>query len=244
GRLAGDAQDRLRVRGRGVETGDHIRAGGSGGADADSDVLGSGPGVAIGHVRGPLDMAGQGVADPAVGPHRRVQRVDRRSRQTEGLGGAFLLEDEHHCVDSAHTCHCSSFFRQATALSPRMLVAGRDRRCRWAAGPAVDRRTAVVQPRSLPERCSTTVNRPEWSRPPLPCWTVEATSWATVEPSGIATPASRAAAVTMPMSLWCSCRRNPGSKERSSIFCPFWSRTLEPASPPPSTWSAEVVSTP
>ena len=41
----------------------------------------------------------------------------------------------------------------------------------------------------------------------------EATSWATSAPSGMTTPASRAAAVTMPMSLWCRSIRKPGSKD-------------------------------
>ncbi|BAS15899.1 hypothetical protein AHiyo8_42020 [Arthrobacter sp. Hiyo8] len=35
-----------------------------------------------------------------------------------------------------------------------------------------------------------------------------------------------------------------GSKLRSSIFWPFWSRTLEPAKPPPRTLRAASVSTP
>ena len=39
----------------------------------------------------------------------------------------------------------------------------------------------------------------------------------------------------MPMSLWCRSIRNPGSKVRLSMFGFFWSSTLDPASPPPST---------
>ena len=39
---------------------------GPGRADADADVAGLGAGVALGHVRGALDVAGQDVADAAV----------------------------------------------------------------------------------------------------------------------------------------------------------------------------------
>jgi hypothetical protein len=63
-RLAGDAQDRDRVGDRGVEAGDHVGAGRAGGADAHPDVAGHGAAVAVGHVRGGLDVAGQDVADP------------------------------------------------------------------------------------------------------------------------------------------------------------------------------------
>ena len=53
---------------------------GPGGADADADVARHGARVAVGHVRGALDVAGQDVADAAVLAHRRVERVDGRAR--------------------------------------------------------------------------------------------------------------------------------------------------------------------
>ena len=43
-------------------------------------------------------------------------------------------------------------------------------------------------------------------------------SWATAEPSGMTTPASRAAEVTIPMSLWCRASRKPGVNSRASMF--------------------------
>jgi hypothetical protein len=63
GRLPGDAQDRDRVGGGGVETGDHVAPGRAGGADADADIAGLGARIAIGHVGRALDMASEDVAD-------------------------------------------------------------------------------------------------------------------------------------------------------------------------------------
>ncbi len=57
---------------RGVQAGDHVGAGRAGGADADADVAGRGAGVALGHVRGALDVAGQHVVDAAA---RRAWRA-------------------------------------------------------------------------------------------------------------------------------------------------------------------------
>ena len=51
---------------RRVEPGDHVGAGRAGGADADADVAGGGAGVALGHVRGALDVAGEDVRDGAA----------------------------------------------------------------------------------------------------------------------------------------------------------------------------------
>src|SRR5690606_4808495 len=81
--LAGDAQDWHGVAGRGVQAGDHVGAGGAGGADADTDVAGPGAGVALGHVRGALHMAGEGVGDAAGCLERRVEGVDRRAGNAE-----------------------------------------------------------------------------------------------------------------------------------------------------------------
>ena len=81
-------------------------------------------------------------------------------------------------------------------------------------------------------------------QPAVSCAFSDATSCATAAPSGITTPASRAAAVTMPMSLSCSAIRKPGLKSRASIVAPLRCSTVLPASPPPSTRSAASVSTP
>jgi hypothetical protein len=45
------------------------------------------------------------------------------------------------------------------------------------------------------------LNRAEWSRGPSPCATRVPISWAVWAPRGVATPARRAASMTMPMSL-------------------------------------------
>ena len=83
-RLAGDAQDRDGIgRGR-IEPGDHVGAGRAGRADAQPDIACLGAGVALGHVRGRLDMAGKDVADRAARLQRRIERVDRRARHAEG----------------------------------------------------------------------------------------------------------------------------------------------------------------
>src|SRR5688500_1824529 len=65
-RLAGDAQDGNAVGGGGVEAGNHVGPSWAGGADADTDIAGPGPAVAVGHVRRALDMAGQDMAYAAM----------------------------------------------------------------------------------------------------------------------------------------------------------------------------------
>ena len=78
-RLAGDAEDRDRIRRGGVEARDHVGAPRPAGADAYADVAGLCAAVAIGHVRGAFVVPGQDVIDPAAGLHRGVERVDRRA---------------------------------------------------------------------------------------------------------------------------------------------------------------------
>src|SRR6266568_1114883 len=95
-----------------------------------------------------------------------------------------------------------------------------------------------------PESWATSLSSAEWSNPPAPCSFSAAARCATSAPSGITTPASRAAAVTMPMSLSCSAMRKPGVKSRASIAAPLRCSTVLPASPPPRTRSAASVSTP
>lgn len=103
--LARDAQDRDRVAVRGVEAGDHVGAYRARGADADTDVAGTGTGVALGHVRGALDMAGEGVVDATGCLERGVERVDRRTRDAERVADALALEDLDCRAGSGHTSH-------------------------------------------------------------------------------------------------------------------------------------------
>ncbi len=107
-RLAGDAEDRNRVGLRRVEPGDHVGARRAGRSDAHADVAGGGSRVALGHVRGALDVAREDVRDAAAPLHGGVQRIDRRARHAERAGDAFLFEDEDGGVDCAHAGHgCS-----------------------------------------------------------------------------------------------------------------------------------------
>ena len=126
--LTGDAQDRDGVGAGRVEAGDHVGAGRTGGADADADVAGLGPGVALGHVRGALDVPGQHVLDAAVLAHRVVEGVDRRARQPERLGRALQLQDLHGGVDRAHLRHAP-----LTSLAREPLDAAEQRRVVQAA---------------------------------------------------------------------------------------------------------------
>ena len=104
-RLAGDAQDGNGIGRRRIEPGDHVGAGRSRGADAQTDVAGLGAGEPFGHVGGRLDMPRQDVADRAPRLHRRVERIDRRARHAEGAGNAFLFENENRRIDGAHPGH-------------------------------------------------------------------------------------------------------------------------------------------
>ena len=104
-RLAGDAEDRQRVRPRGVEPRDHVGSGGAGGTDTDADVAVGRTGEPVGHVGCALDVAGEGVPDAAVGAHRGIEGVDGGPWQAERLGGALLLQDGHGGVRRAHASH-------------------------------------------------------------------------------------------------------------------------------------------
>lgn len=105
GRLARDAQDRDGVTGGRVETGDHVGAGRAGRTDADPDVARVRTGVALGHVRGALDVAGQRVADAADLLEGLVEGVDGGTRHAERVRDAFALEDLNCRAGSGHTSH-------------------------------------------------------------------------------------------------------------------------------------------
>ena len=104
-RLPGDAQDRDRIGDRRIEPGDHVGAGRARGADADADIAGLGAGVALGHVRGALDVARQDVADRAAPLQRGIKRIDRGAGNAEGGHDAFLFQDTHRRIDCPHLRH-------------------------------------------------------------------------------------------------------------------------------------------
>src|SRR5215211_3698885 len=54
---------------------------------------------------GALDVPGEDVPNSAVAAHRRVEGIDRRAGQSEGLGRTFQLEDLHRGVGGGHLCH-------------------------------------------------------------------------------------------------------------------------------------------
>ncbi len=104
-RLAGDAQDRDRIRRRRIEAGDHVGAGRPRSADADADVAGRGARIALGHMRGALDVARQDVADGVARLQGRVERVDRRAWHAEGVGDAFALHHQNRRCGRRHPSH-------------------------------------------------------------------------------------------------------------------------------------------
>ena len=69
-RLPGDAQDRDRIRLRGIEPRDHVGAGGTRSPDANTNVTGGRAGVALRHMRRAFDMAREDMRDAAA----RLQR--------------------------------------------------------------------------------------------------------------------------------------------------------------------------
>ncbi len=83
-----------------------------------------------------------------------------------------------------------------------------------------------------------------WSSPPRPRLRNDTSICATSAVTGITTPLSRAAACTMPRSLWCRSIRKPGSNLRASMLAAFRSRIWLPARPPARTSIAGPMSTP
>src|SRR5690606_33760361 len=82
--------------------------GGAGGADAQADIAMLGAGVAFGHVRSAFDMTRQYVADRAARLHRRIKRIDRCARHTEGTIDPFSFQHKHGCIDCTHSGHDGS----------------------------------------------------------------------------------------------------------------------------------------
>ncbi len=90
--LAGDAQNGNGVGNGRIQPGDHVGTRRAGSADAHADMARRGAGVALSHMRRRLDVARQHMRDVAVLAQRGIQRVDRRTRHTEGLMHAFFFE--------------------------------------------------------------------------------------------------------------------------------------------------------
>src|SRR5690606_4324172 len=82
---------------------------------------------------------------------------------------------------------------------------------------------------SRPESRAIVRKSAEWSRSPSPFARAAAMSCAAAAATGITTPASRAAVVTMPRSLWCRSSRNPGVNERRRISSALCSMIAERA---------------
>ncbi|MGY3080986.1 hypothetical protein ACVWZZ_007394 [Bradyrhizobium sp. LM6.10] len=120
-RLPRDAEDRDGIGDRRIKPGDHVGARRPRGSDADADVAGLGPRVALGHVRGTLDMPRQDMADRTALLQRRVERIDRGPGNAEGSRDAFLLQNSHGSIDGSHFRH----------IGPRSVaLAERDHRAR------------------------------------------------------------------------------------------------------------------
>ncbi|MDT4844966.1 hypothetical protein FQZ97_789380 [compost metagenome] len=108
--LAGDAEDRDGVGGCRVQAGDHVGAGGAGGADADADVARVGAGVALGHVRGAFDVTGQYMVNAADLVQGRVQRVDGGAGDAERGVDAFAAHHQDGSLDCSHFGHVLCLF--------------------------------------------------------------------------------------------------------------------------------------
>ncbi|MFK4514198.1 hypothetical protein ABIF20_001563 [Bradyrhizobium japonicum] len=104
-RLPGDAEDRNGIGDRRIEPGDHVGAGRPRRADADADIAGLRPRIALGHMRGALDMARENVADRPALLQRRVQRIDRGPGNAEGSRDALFLQNSHGSIDGSHLRH-------------------------------------------------------------------------------------------------------------------------------------------
>ena len=172
-RLAGDAEDRNRVRLRRIESGDHVGAGRPGRADAHADVARHCPRVALGHVRRAFDVARQHVRDAAAPLHRGVQRIDRGARDAERAGDSFLFQHEDGGVDCGHAGHGSSdpevdaceavycrYIGLIIAKAVRAAVAYRP-------GPSTTEPETMTVTAFLPPSAGTAARH---RRPPSPTW--------------------------------------------------------------------------
>src|SRR3546814_2145924 len=77
-------------------------------SDVCSSDLGAGAGVALGHVGGALDVAGQDMVDRLALLHGGVERVDRRAGNAEGDVDPLLLQDAHGGFGCGHKGHRGS----------------------------------------------------------------------------------------------------------------------------------------
>jgi len=107
-RLPGDAQDRDRIRLRRIQAGNHIGAGRTGSADAQTDIAGIGAGITFCHVRRTFDVTCQHMLDAAMPLECRVEWIDRCTRHTECLQATFFFQYIYCGVYCFHLCHISS----------------------------------------------------------------------------------------------------------------------------------------
>ena len=108
GCLPSDAQEGDAVRLGGVETGDHVGAGGAGGADAHADVAGFGTGVTLGHVRCAFDVPRQDVPNRPARLQSGVEGVYGGAGYAEGDRHALSLQHAYRGLDRPHFGHVVS----------------------------------------------------------------------------------------------------------------------------------------
>ena len=106
-RLPGNAEDWNGIGRCRIEPGDHVGAGRAGRADAQADIACLGARIALGHMRGGLDVARQDMPHGAARLERRVERIDRRARHAEPAGNTLPFENENRSVDRAHPGHAN-----------------------------------------------------------------------------------------------------------------------------------------
>jgi hypothetical protein len=81
-------------------------------------------GVAIGHVRGALDMSRQNMSDRASLAQRRIEWINRGAGHAEGDRDSLLLQHKHRSVHLAHPRHGFVFLRYCYPLSASKQSAG------------------------------------------------------------------------------------------------------------------------
>jgi hypothetical protein len=107
-RLAGDAEDRDRIRRGRVEAGDHVGAGRPRGADTEAYIAVLRPCIALRHMRGAFDVAREDMADRSAPSQRRIKRIDRSTRHTESTVDPLLFQNMNCRIDGAHLGHGNS----------------------------------------------------------------------------------------------------------------------------------------
>jgi hypothetical protein len=104
-RLTGDAQNRDGIGAGGIQPGDHVGAGGTRSTDTYPDIPRFCPGITLGHVRSPFNMACQDVIDTPYLAHGSVKRIDCGTRQPKGNVDTFFLQNMNGGFRSCHFSH-------------------------------------------------------------------------------------------------------------------------------------------